>query len=318
MPSQARSLPLDCYVILHIRAGPPYPDATNAPQIAADAPFQLSSDIWIEKLEQELAINIQKACEPANHNTRNSVWDRHLYAFVRREPEEEKRLRRQPGTVVREQGIIPLFTVIARSRLVHPTTTGNRYCSKIFPTPETDPDIQALTTVGANPDVTFGDISHDWLSPFHGDELRQLMPWMPETRPMPKRVHHAFWKHEDAARTYFLDSRFPVVVAGLEALITVEKYKTGPRFVRRVEKLAREFGISLSRSELEMAYELRSELAHARSFLHDLHSVLPPNTQPPLYNKLKSLLRAAVKLCLLDSQFRSRFEDDQSVLKEYP
>ncbi len=135
---------------------------------------------------------------------------------------------------------------------------------------------------------------------------------------MLKRVHRAFWKHEEAARTYFLDSRFPVVVAGLEALVTVEKYKNGPRFVRRVEKLASEFMVSLSHTELEQAYELRSELAHAQSFLYDLHHVLPPDKQPPLYNKLESLLREAVKKCLLDAQFASRFENEQSVLKEYP
>jgi hypothetical protein len=317
MASQGRSLPLDCYVVLHIRSGPPYPDAANTPQIAADAPFRLSSDIWIERLDQELAINIQRACEPANHKIDNHVWDRHLYAFVRREPEEERR-QRQPATGMRDEGALPLFTVMALSRLVHPTTTGNRYCAKIYPTPEIDPMILALTMFGANPDVTFGDTSHDWLSPSHGDELRQLMPWVPETQPMLKRIHRAFWKHEEAARTYFLDSRFPAVVAGLEALIMVGKYKNGPRFVRRVEKLATEFGISLSSTELEHAYELRSELAHGRSFLHDLHAVLPVNEQPPLYNKLESLLRAAVKRSLLDARFRNRFQDDQSVLKEYP
>jgi hypothetical protein len=129
---------------------------------------------------------------------------------------------------------------------------------------------------------------------------------------------YAFWKHEDAARTYFLDSRFPVVVAGLEALITVERHGNGPRFVRRVEKLATEFGVSLSKAELKQAYELRSELAHGRSFLHDLNTVLPADEQPPLYNKLESLPRAAVKKCLLDARFGTRFADDQSVLKEYP
>ncbi len=208
--------------------------------------------------------------------------------------------------------------VMALSRLVHPTTIGNRYCAKIYPAPETDPVIQALTISGTNPDVTFGDTSHDWLSPSHGEELRKLMQWVPESRPMLKRVHRAFWKHEEAARTYFLDSRFPVVVAGLEALVTVEKYKNGRRFVRRAEKLANEFGISLSQGELEQACELRSELAHAQSFLYDLHHILPADKQPPLYNKLESLLRAAVRKCLLDPQFASRFENDQSVLKEYP
>ena len=65
-------------------------------------------DIWIEGSTKQLAINIQRACEPANHRIDNHVWDRHLYAFVKHEPEEERRQRRQPGTVVRDEGILPV------------------------------------------------------------------------------------------------------------------------------------------------------------------------------------------------------------------
>lgn len=117
MATHGRVLPLDCYVALHIRPGPPFPGDSNPPQIAANAPFQLSSDIWIERFEEQFAINIQGACEPANYKTENRVWDRHLYAFVRREPEEERLLRRRSGTAVRDEGIRPLFTIIALSRL---------------------------------------------------------------------------------------------------------------------------------------------------------------------------------------------------------
>jgi hypothetical protein len=162
-----------CTFGLDLRAAP-----GKTPQIAADAPFELSSDIWIERFDKEFAINIQRACEPANHNINNHVWDRHLYAFVRRETEEERQQRQQPGTVVRDEGIIPLFTVMALSRLVRPTTIGNRYCAKIYPTPATDPVIQALTISGANPDVTIADVSRDWLMPEDGPELRRLMPWV--------------------------------------------------------------------------------------------------------------------------------------------
>jgi hypothetical protein len=68
-----------------------------------------------------MAVVQQSACEPANHNIDNHVWDRHLYAFVRRETEEERRQSRQPGTVVRDEGILPLFTVMAlfRNRKSH-------------------------------------------------------------------------------------------------------------------------------------------------------------------------------------------------------
>jgi hypothetical protein len=56
-----RQLPLDCYVILHIRAGPPFQNPAQTPHIAADGPFSLSGDIWIEGFDEEFAIRIQKA-----------------------------------------------------------------------------------------------------------------------------------------------------------------------------------------------------------------------------------------------------------------
>jgi len=317
MATTQRPLPLDCYVILHIRSGPPWPDPAKAPQIAADAPFELSEDIWIEKFDKEFAIHIQEACEPANHRLDNHVWDRHLYAFVRRQPENERLCLAR--TVVRNEGIIPLFAVMALSRLIRPTTIGNRYCAKIYPQPATDPPIQALLMSGANPDVTIADGSQDWLSPADGRELRKLMPWVSPNKQIHTRVHRAFWNHEDAMRSYFLDFRFPIVVAGLEALTTVEK---GPgataRFIRRAGQVASEFGINLSKEELEQAYALRSEVVHGRSFLHTLDGVLTQSEHRPLYDKLESLLRATVKKCLLDENFGQRFVNDQAVLKNYP
>jgi hypothetical protein len=208
---------------------------------------------------------------------------------------------------------------MALSRLTRPTTIGNRYCAKVYPQPETDPPIQALTISGTNPDVSIGDGSRDWLSPDDGLELRWLMPWISPNKQMVKRVHRALWNHEDAMRTFFLDFRLPIVVAGLEALTTVEKDRgITARFVRRVGKLAAEFGINLSKEDLEQAYKLRSEIAHGRSFLYDLHGVLPQNEHRPLYDKLESLLRATVKRCLLEEEFGRRFGDDEAVLKNYP
>jgi len=214
---------------------------------------------------------------------------------------------------------MPLFTIMALSRLIRPTTIGNRYCAKIYPQPAIDPPIQALLMSGTNPDVAIADASQDWLSPEDGLELRQLMPWVSPTKQMYTRVHRAFWNHEDAMRTYFLDFRFPIVVAGLEALTTVEKSPgLTARFVRRAGQLATEFAINLSKKELEQTYKLRSEVVHGRSFLYALQGLLPQGEHRPLYDKLESLLRAAVKKCLLDENFGRRFADDRAVLRKYP
>src|SRR6202041_296923 len=104
-------------------------------------------------------------------------------------------------------------------------------------------------------------------------------------------------------RTHFLDSPLPIVVAGLEALLTVEKAGVTKLFVRRAEKLSDEIGVALSGEELRQAYKLRSEVAHGRSFLYDLTWVLPEAEHRPLYVRLESLLRGALKKCLLEPAF---------------
>jgi hypothetical protein len=311
-------LPLDCYVILHVRGGHPWPDPDKTPAIAATDPFQLSEDIWIERFDKDFAGNIQKACEPANHGIHNDVRDRHLYAFVRKEPEAERQAQRLPGVVVRDRGIIPLFVVLALSRLVRPTTTGYRYCAKIYPAPPTDPAIQALVITGSNPDVMIGDLAQDWLSPKDGLELRDLMPWVSSTKEMLPRVNRAFWNHDEAMHTYVLDSRLPMVVGGIEALIQVDGSNLKRRFARRARQLATEFGVDLSESKLFQAYGLRSELVHAASFLYNSSGSLPKTEHRSLYEKLELLLRLAVKKCLLDPDFAQRFASNEAIEANYP
>jgi hypothetical protein len=114
-------------------------------------------------------------------------------------------------------------------------------------------------------------------------------------------------------RTYFLDTRWNLVVSGLEALITVEERNVRKQFVSRGRKLAMEFGVDLSETELHSAYTVRSGLAHAQSFLFELHTVLPPNEHRPLYDKLETLLRMTVKRCLLDEAFGNDFSDGATV-----
>lgn len=78
--------------MLHIGAGPSLADQNPSPLIVADGRrrFDLSGDIWIERLDEELAKHIQTACEPSHYNIDNFTYDRHLYAFVRRVPDVER------------------------------------------------------------------------------------------------------------------------------------------------------------------------------------------------------------------------------------
>ena len=119
------SFPKDCYVVLHIGSGPSVSQDKSYPIVVRDsAPrFELGNDTLIERLDEDLAKNIQKACEPAHYNVNSVADDRHLYAFVRPVPAVEK---------TRYEGMADLHSVIALSRLVYPTSTGDRYSARVF------------------------------------------------------------------------------------------------------------------------------------------------------------------------------------------
>lgn len=255
------TLPQGCYVVLHIGTGPSRIEEKNRPQLIVtddSIRFELSDDIWIERLDEQFAKHIQKACEPPHYNISDVGHDRHLYAFVRRAPEVEKS---------NHEGIAEVYAAITLSRLVHPTSIGDRYCAKVFHFGLPDSAIQALTLRGRGNDVFLANNWRDWLSVSDGEELRKLMVWVPRSKPMHTRVHRAYWNHEYAMRTYDLDARWTLVLSGLEALINVGERDCARQFRGRVQQLAQECQIDLTEDELRSAYKLRSKLVHAAGFL---------------------------------------------------
>lgn len=303
-------LPEDCYVILHIGTGPSTIASKSAEQVVAcNGRFALNRDTWIERLDVELAKHIQTACEPPNYRINNQEQDRHLYAFVRQVPHMEKS---------RYEGMDELFAVLALSRLIHPTSTGERYCARIMHFGSKDPAIKAISYIGISPDVFISGKHQDWLSVANAEDLRQLMPWVSKSKLMHSRVHRAYWFHEYAMRSYFLDARWVHVVSGLESLINVEEQRVALQFRSRVRQLAGEFHINLTDDELRQAYKLRSKLVHAENFLHGLENVLPKNQHLDLYEKLESVLGATVRRSLLDDNFGNFFCNDAAVQARWP
>lgn len=269
-----------------------------------DERFQLREDIWIERLDDATARNIQQACEPAQYKINKEMWDRHLYAFVMQVPDRQQ---------TRYDGLDILHAVISLSRLVNPTSTGDRYCAQIMHFGLKDSAILAIEYRGASLDVTLGPKDRDWLSRENGETLRKLMPWTSKEKQMHPRVHRAYWNHEYAMRTNYIDIRWMFVVAGLEALINVDKNNNRHQFCVRTQKLAEHFNVSLTRNDLQNAYDMRSKLDHAQSFLFGLDEILPRTEHNPLYEKLELVLRNTVRTALLDEVFGLTFENGAAV-----
>ena len=116
-----------CYVMLHIGTGLPGQTAEweRCPPVVVSGfgRFALNDDFWIEKLDEQLAIHIQAACDPPHYGINNDQTDRHLYAFLRRVPTVE---------ASQYEGMDELHAVVALSRLVHLTSTGDRYSAWIL------------------------------------------------------------------------------------------------------------------------------------------------------------------------------------------
>jgi hypothetical protein len=301
-------LPGGCYVMLHIAAGPSCVEERDGPQLVVKDKFRftLNEDIWIERLDQKLATQVQRACEPPNYNIDGYEKDRHLYALVRRVPEIE---------TSRNEGMDELFAVSALSRLIHPTSIGHRYCAKVFWFGRTDSPIQAVQYRGISPDVFLSSGHRDWLSLEDAEKLRSLMPWVAKNKRMHRRIHRAYWNHEYAMRSYYLDMRWILVVSGLEALITIDEHGLAKQFRDGVQQLAREFQIDFTETNLSHAWKLRSKLVHAEGFLHGLETILPNSQQTELYQRLEDLLRLTLRRSLLDEAFGNLFRDNDTLRK---
>jgi len=295
---------------LHIAAGPSREQIeTVAPLVAIceGDRFELSDDMWIERLNEELAKHIQEACEPSHYNVGKSDHDRHLYAFIRRVPNPEER---------RYAGMTDLHGAVALSRLIHPTSTGDRYSALVWDFPSKDSTIQAIRFFGVSPDVVLGrEAKNDWLSVEDGEGLRKLMPWLSKGRDMHRRVHRAYWNYDYAMRSYYLDLRWILIVSGLEALVSTRPTDNKRQFRGGVGKLATHFGIALTGSELEDAWKLRSKVVHGEGFLSQLEAHVPTHEHNALYEKLELLLRMTLLKSLQDSDFGESFQNDGSVEK---
>jgi hypothetical protein len=135
---------------------------------------------------------------------------------------------------------------------------------------------------------------------------------------MHDRVRRAFWNHEYAMRSVYLDMRWTLVVSGLEALINVGKNDNKWQFRDRGVQLANEARIGLTDHDLKIAWELRSKIVHAERFLYGLETILPRSQHNDLYEKLEGLLRMTLRRCLLDGNFGSFFCDDHAVEARWP
>jgi hypothetical protein len=270
----------------------------------------LSDDIWIKHLDSALAAMIVEACSPTNFQVPIVGQQGHLYAFVRRTT--------FPGLFNDFGGMEELASVVALSRLVQPTTTGVRYAARVSLVNGVAKQILAYQPHGVSPDVFLSKNNRrDWLTEADAERIEPLMALILKRPVLPARVHNAYWHHEYAMRTYYVDHRWVFVSTGLDALVNTSRYKGEKKFVSKVKRLADSEGIVFTEDELERAYELRSGLVHGQQFLSDQSNRLS-DAEYTLYDKMEETLRRVLIHSFEDASFAACFNDPQSIDKLLP
>jgi hypothetical protein len=284
-------------------------DVEDSPPIRTR--IELSDQIWIGPLDDQIAESVIDACDkryfgPIPHA--RASWQ--LYSYVR-----DLSL---PSSDWNWDHDHVLDTTVALSRLVHPTSAG-LLCAARISLDEAGRinEIYPAVRSGISLEVFLSpNRDRNWLTIADAEVLRELVPLLP--MPLPQRVHNAFWHHDYAARTYYLDHRWTLIVTGLEALVHTDRNRSTAQFVKRIPQLASELGLSFSETEGIEAYDLRSRLAHGRSFIATGNVQAPTASQVQLYDRIEDILRAAVLKSMRDQTFSDIFQDDDRIRARWP
>jgi hypothetical protein len=297
-------------IVIHTNA-----DIFDNEQLASNFPpvqqrLAISTEVWVERLEQPLAKAVMDTCEPQFLGLVPPVRQfAQLYSFIR-ELRFEDMYRFDHDNV--------LTSTIALSRLVHPTSLGLFYAARVGMESGQAKKIFPSQISGISKDVFLSpNRKRNWLTATDVQVLTELTPHMQSQ--LPKRVHNAFWQHEYAARTYYLDYRWTLVCTGLEALLHTDRGGSTAQFRGRVPKLASEVGINITEAEADEAYDLRSRLAHGASFLSSANNQgVHEQAQLHLYDRLEDVLRLAVLRAMRDKTFAAIFLDDTKIRQRWP
>lgn len=279
-----------------------------------DKPLQIHDDLWIGQLEKQLTDVVLKACEPVGENFEPQRLYFSPYAFYRKNP---------PGGRGQELTFDPdgkLYACIGLSRLVHPTSVAYDYAARIRRWRNGRRQIIPSRNVHLNPHAFVVDEHNNWLVP---DDVPQLATLVSnyEGTPPSRRVMSALWYHEAAAQNYYIDIRWPLVTAGLEALIHIDgerlasgKYAGSTKvFVDRLLGLGNvDAAFSIPESDLYAMYDARSGLAHGQPF----GTLDAPRKF--LYSREEALLRMVARQALTDPAIGAIFASDAEVKRRLP
>lgn len=277
--------------------------------------YRITDEVWLANFDTDFAKDIMDACQQRGKNFDPIRQYGAPYGFVRTEAPSA-------GNQLHFDSDARLFSCVALSRLVHPTSLGFQISARVLEWENGHRKIVPHAPDRFNAYAFVTDTDSNWLVPSDVPDISRVASAYFRLKP-PQRVLSAMLDFEMAARNYYVDVRWPLLVTGLEALIHVSdehdprnptRYAGSTRvFVDRLLAVGKaDPALEVDEAELRTIYDSRSTLVHGQAF-----GQLDQRNKE-LYRTTENLLRRILKKSVLEPTFAATFNSDAAIGSAYP
>ncbi|MBV9942156.1 MAG: hypothetical protein JO262_08535 [Solirubrobacterales bacterium] len=313
-------------------AHPPIAGAYEArEQIGTPGSVEVGRRVRIDRLSADDAKLLVNACIPRGHYFKPIRHDNQRYSLMRDVDPEEAAWH--PFGWDEDRA---LWDALTLSRLVRDNNYSTEFAARITDYADGEQTVMYAVT-GESKHVYRLRQDREWLDAAEGRELAALLSAYWRAPPaLDSRVGRALWRAEWASWLMFGDLALSILVSGLEALLKTQESAGATRqFKHRVTALSSELGIEgVDDDFCRNAYVARSEWVHGthvRLFSagseragHEGAGIAEGPVDDDERRFLaqvalvQDVLRAAVRRCIEDPEFRRIFDADRAIRARWP
>lgn len=246
------------------------------------------------------------ACEPAGLRQKSTRTFGCYYAIVNENPSDPEDDNWDP-----EQTLVRAVTF---SRIIHPNPTGFTYAARI----RRDQSKELIDVISArsNAGAYVGNTERAYLTADEWKEVGDLLnQWEDSVARTSARIDTSLWLFEKAAREHYLEARWPLTAAAVEALVHSEKKCNSSkwRFKRLLIRLGESSGHPFTEKQGDDAWDYRCTLVHGGR-PHPLSSE-QGTERVQLLARIEQSLGSFLEAVINDDSSASTFNNEDDIMR---
>ncbi len=280
----------------------------------SQGPIELPRGIRIERLNAGFAERLMEAAEPKGECWEPTRQFHVVHAYVCAFDEEDGELPEEIFTWDSERRLYPCVQL---SRLIRDNNTGTEYAIRRLIRADGSETLIPFNGYDSHVAYRLYPERRAWIDIAEAVELGALLRAFWEGPTRPDRVGRALRRADSATAERFLQDALPLVVAGLESLVSVGSDRVTAQFAQRVPLLAVEAGVEeLDEARCRALYRNRSALVHGTEI--DLSRAQDLDEFGQGFVLLQETLRRIVRRAIEEEAFAARFADGERVKSAWP